>query len=172
MFARAPLSLKARALASLALREHSRSELRRKLLAHAERAQDRAATAAGDEQAADAGAGRERLGAEVDALLDALQAQGLLCEERFVASRVRVRAERYGNRRIRAELAQHGLTPDAQTAADLAASEMARARAVWARKFAGLASDPKDRAKQMRFLASRGFSAEVVHRVLRSPSDD
>ena len=154
-------SLKARALQWLAQREHSRGELRRKLLPHA-----RALAALGAE--ADAPA-------QVEALLDWLEANRHLSEQRFVESRVNARAARYGNRRITQELAQHGVALDAGTAHELAASEQQRAREVWAKKFGQPAADAAGRAKQARFMTARGFSAEAVRRVLReagSATDD
>jgi len=36
---------------------------------------------------------------------------------------------------------------------------------VWLKKFGGPASDAHERARQMRFLAARGFSGEVIRRV-------
>jgi regulatory protein len=78
---------------------------------------------------------------------------------------------RYGNLRIRQELAQHGLSPDEQTLQQLRESEFERARAVWQRKFGQVPSDAHERARQMRFLAQRGFSAEVVRRVLNAHDD-
>ena len=147
--AKPPRSLKARALQLLAQREQSRVELRRKLLAAAE-----------PDEAAD-------LGARVEVLLDWLDAQGYLSPERFAEARVHARAARHGNRRILHELQQHQvkLTPEAAQA--LEASEMDRARAVWQRKFQAAPPDAAERAKQARFLIGRGFSAEVVHRLLR-----
>lgn len=156
-------SLKARALQWLAQREHSRAELRRKLLPHA-----RALAALGDDAGADPAA-------EVDTLLDWLQANRHLSEGRFVESRIHTRAARYGNRRIAQELAQHGVALDAQAAGELAASELGRAREVWARKFGCAPADAAGRARQARFLTGRGFGAEVVRRVLReagSASDE
>ena len=61
--------------------------------------------------------------AEVDALLDWLAAHRHLSDERFVESRVHARAARYGNLRIRQELAQHGAAIDAATAEQLKSSE-------------------------------------------------
>ncbi|MFZ9433475.1 MAG: regulatory protein RecX [Burkholderiaceae bacterium] len=149
---RAP-SLKARALQALALREQSRAELRRKLL--------RIKSGSGEGAAAVDPA-------EVDRLLDELEAQGLLSKDRFIESRVQARAARFGNRRIQAELGQHGLALDAETAAELRRTEHARARAVWARKFGDTpALDGADRARQMRFLTARGFSADVIKRVVK-----
>ncbi len=140
----APRSLKARAIVWLSQREHSRSELAAKLKR----------VAGEDEQAT------------IEPLLDWLIAHRYLSEQRFVESRVHVRAAKYGNRRIQQELAQHGVALDAPAAAQLRASEFERARAVWQRKFDGVATDAAGRAKQMRFLAARGFGAEVIRRVV------
>jgi regulatory protein len=158
--ARPPLSLKARALQWLAQREHSRLELQRKLL-RAARERDREAEDAPDPQA------------EVEALLDALVADKHLSEARFVESRVHAREARFGSRRIAQELAQHGAALDADTAERLRAGEFERARAVWSRKFgAAPAGDMAARARQMRFLAGRGFAADVIRRVVRGESGD
>jgi regulatory protein len=185
-FKRQPPSLKARALQALALREHSASELRRKLLRAPRRPTLQGGNAAppGDPPAteADPKADQASAAAEVDALLQELQAQGLLSPERFIESRVHARASRFGNRRIQAELAQHGLQLDAQTAQALRASELERARAVWARRYAPDSSaeasksstplQPAEIARQMRFLAARGFSPEVIRRVVKGSLDE
>jgi regulatory protein len=156
----APLSLKARALQWLALREHSRVELRRKLLSAARR-RDAELQEAADPRP------------EVEALLDWLAAHRYLSEARFVESRVHARSARFGNRRISQELAQHGAALDATTAERLKVTEFDRARAIWQRRF-GTAppADAATRARQMRFLAGRGFPAEVIRRVVRGGDDD
>lgn len=144
------LSLKTRALRWLAQREHSRHELRAKLL--------RVDGAEGE---------------EVDALLDQLVAQGHLSDSRFVESRVHARQARFGNRRIEQELRQRGVLPDAALCQQLRATELARARAVWGKKFGGrVAADAAGRARQARFLAARGFSAEVVRKVVTGDLGD
>ena len=182
--ARPPLSLKGRALALLAQREHSAAELRRKLLRHVqataraaarERLPEASAQAGGapdtcDEvtaEPADATAAREDAAAQIDALIDWLRAHRYLSEERFVESRVNARAGRYGNLRIRQELAQHGVPLPAELAQSLKDSELERATEVWRRKFGTVASDAGERARQMRFLAQRGFSQEPIARVMR-----
>jgi regulatory protein len=153
---RAPLSLQARAMAWLAQREQSRSELRRKLLRVA-----RAEVPAGDE-ATDSG----ELLASVEGILDALQASNCLSDERFVESRVRVREARFGTRRIQQELQQHGLRLGDEQLLGLKASEWERASVLWRRRFAQTSPDPHERAHQARFLAGRGFSSEVIRRVV------
>lgn len=153
---RAPPSLQARALGWLAQREHSRTEMRRKLL-----------RCVGADEADPAG--------QVDRLLGALQAKGLLSEERFVQSRVRQRAARMGTKRIQLELAQHGLELPAQVLQQLRCSELRRATELYRRRFDAPASDARERARRMRFLLGRGFSGEVVRQVLaggREGSDD
>ena len=155
------LSLKGRALQLLAQRDQSRVELRTKLLRHAAaEARARAESEPGE----DAGDARQ---AEVEALLDWLEAHRYLSAERFVESRVHAREARFGNRRIRAELAQHGVTVSPEVARALAESELQRATAVRERRFPGPPCDAAERAAQARFLAGRGFSPEVIQRLVR-----
>jgi len=169
---RARLSLKGRALQLLAQRDQSRLELRGKLLRHAAaearvRAAEAEAGGAGSEgDAGDGGEGGDRF-AEVEALLDWLEANRYLSAERFAESRVHAREARFGNRRIRAELAQHGVALAPEVAQALAASELQRAAAVRERRFQEPPKDAAERAAQARFLAGRGFSPEVIQRVLR-----
>ena len=139
------LSIKGRALKYLATREHSRMELQRKLAPHAES------------------------GEQVDAALDELEARGFLSAERFAESMVHRKAARFGAARIQAELAQHRLPADIAQAVvrSLRDTELARAHAMWARRYGEVAQTPQDRARQMRFLTARGFSADVVRRVVR-----
>ncbi len=166
---RPALKLKSRAIGLLAQREHSRVELRRKLLEAAAR-QQRLRAAAGGEPAdvSDAAATEQ----EIDALLDWLAGQGLLSAERFVESRIHTRAPRYGNLRIRQELAQHGVALEPDAAEALRATELERARAVWAKRYGGVAEDAAGRARQARFLTARGFSSEVVRRIVAGRGDE
>ncbi|MHA6824462.1 recombination regulator RecX [Ralstonia pseudosolanacearum] len=142
---RQPLSLKARALGYLSRREHSRAELRRKLAPHAESAD------------------------EVEALLDWLEGENWLSNTRFAESVVHRRAGRYGTARLMQELKTHELGADAlgEVKAQLQASEMARAKAVWERRFGRPPADMAERAKQVRFMVARGFSRAVVSRIIQ-----
>ncbi len=175
-------SLKTRALRLLAQREQSRAELRRKLMRHAankaddaaddkaySRADDRAYSRADDRAVDEAPAGGE---ADVEALLDWLETQGLLSNERFVESRVRARSTRFGNLRIRQELAQHGLEPDAGFASELNRTEVERARALRERRFGDASADWTLQLRQMRFLAARGFSAAAIRAATRPGEAD
>ena len=147
-----PRSLKARALQWLAQREHSRAELRRKLLAHARLGGETKASlatpadealdsrAAGDPRSEDAGEriashrvepverhdGGPGLEQSVDALLNWLEARHFLSAERFAESRIHARSARFGNLRIRQELSRHDIRPGPEAAQALADSELDR----------------------------------------------
>lgn len=173
---RPPLGLKAQAFALLARREHSRAELRSKLLAHARKRAVAlaAATATADStEAPGEGFDPDAAATEIDTLLDELEAARHLSDARFAESRVHARAARQGLARIKQELARHGVELEADTARQLRESELDRARTVWQRKYGGTPPvDPSERARQMRFLAARGFAAEVVRRVVGGRDDD
>ena len=143
-------SLKGRALRLLSGREYSRSELEHKLKSF-----------------------EEEPGSLAQAL-DELQAKGFISEARVIESVVHRRAAKLGTSRIKQELQGKGLDSEAVAAAlaGLQASERERALAVWQKKFGAPPLDAQAAAKQMRFLASRGFAGDVIRRVVASPADD
>ncbi|HMN57052.1 MAG TPA: recombination regulator RecX [Ottowia sp.] len=144
-------SLKARALRYLAAREHSRAELAAKL-----------ARFVTDEDTPGA----------VERVLGELAAKGFIDEARVVESLVHRRAARLGNARVLQELRAKGVPEELiRTAASaLRDTELARAQEVWRKKFGQPPRDAAERARQMRFLAARGFGGEVVRQLLNRPS--
>jgi regulatory protein len=144
-----PLSLKGRALRLLSGREHSRSELERKLAPHEEEP------------------------GQLRRVLDELQAKGFIDHRRVAESVVHRRAAKLGAARIRQELQGKGLDAElvAQAVAGLRTTELQRAREVWQRKFEQPPADARERGKQARFLAARGFEGEVIRRVLSSTAE-
>ena len=143
------LSLTGRALRLLSAREHSRAELQRKL------------------------APFEEAPGALAAVLDKLAAKDLHSEQRAVDSLVHRRSAKLGNARIRQEMQSKGMEPEAMAQAldQLRASEQTRALEVWRKKFGSPASTPAERAKQVRFLASRGFGGEAIARVVSGAFD-
>lgn len=144
--AKLQMSLKARALKYLSMREHSRMELGRKLARYAQEDDD------------------------VEALLDWLEASKFLSASRFSESLVHRRAARFGNSRILSELGSHGISADVvqEVKEELVKDEAARAFEVWQRKFGKAAEDASQHAKQMRFLLQRGFSQSSIQKVFRA----
>ncbi|MBL8420717.1 MAG: recombination regulator RecX [Dechloromonas sp.] len=137
-------ALRVAALRLLTRRDHSRAELRAKLAAGAESAE------------------------QLDAVLEVLQAECLLSDRRYARARVVARAGRFGDARLKQELRQHGVGDD-----DIAAAlpeggdEVLRCRAVWERRFRELPQELEERARQVRFLQYRGFSGEAIRSVMR-----
>ncbi len=146
-------SLKARALRLLSRREYSRHELAQKLL--------RLYGQADDNPPAD-------LEEQITQVLNDFEARGWLSDERYAQALVRRRSQRYGLRRVADELQRAGIEPGmiAELSNELSSSEFERAQALWARKFSEISSDPKERAKQYRFLVSKGFHPELVNRLI------
>src|SRR5471032_884463 len=144
------LSLRGRALGYLSRREHSRAELSRKLTPH---------LGEGD---------------SLDTLLDALEREGWLSNERFVESVVHRRGTRLGTSRIVHELKRNGIdeTLIQDAGAELKKTELTRARDVWSKKFGELPTTPAERAKQARFLATRGFNGGTIVKVLKAGDDE
>jgi regulatory protein len=139
--------LVARAVALLARREHSAAELARKL---------RRSLAPGDDPA------------WVEQAIERVQSTGLLSDERFAAALVRSRAAQWGNARLQHELAQRGVNAALGKAhiKELEFTELERARALWHRRFGLAAVSLKERQRQARFLLYRGFSMDIVRKVL------
>lgn len=144
-----PLStqaLRARAIAALARREHSRHELLRRLGPLAESAE------------------------QLHQILDHLEQEGLLSDQRFADSMARVRGARYGAARIRFDLRAKGVQEEIihTKLKELLNSELERAKQVWQRRFGLPADTAEERARQHRFLMQRGFSSEVISQLMRS----
>lgn len=132
----------------LAVRDHGREELRRKLL---KRGFD---------------------SSEVDSVLDALQAEGLLDEARTAREFVRQTLEKgHGAAYIRAKLFARGLSP--QGAPFTPAEEAASLRAFLERRRLKLAAltGAAERAKMLRFLRGRGYSGAAIGKVLGAGVD-
>lgn len=147
------LSLKGRALRLLSGREQSRAELERKLRGHEEEP------------------------GQLEAVLDELEAKDFISPTRVIESVINRRQAKMGVSRIKRELQGKGLNADtvAEAMNGLKATELERAREVWRKKFdskTDAGNAPADKAKQMRFLAARGFGSDVIRRVVAGPGDD
>ena len=145
-----PLSLRERALRCLALRDHSRAELARKLADHG-------------------------LPEEVAQVMQGLDERGLLSDERFAESYVRAKAARLGKGRLAQELARKGVAreiiAEALAGAD-AENELGRAREVWTRKFGAPPADRVEWTRQARFLQGRGFATDTIRKLLKDCHDE
>lgn len=137
--------MRTRALGYLARREHSRLELERKLAPHAENPE------------------------EISNVLDLLEQRGFLSAKRMLEHVAHVRRSKFGSQRIVRELREKGIDENliAEALPGLKETELDAAREVWRKKFGVLPQDAKEKARQMRFLQSRGFAPDVIFQVLR-----
>lgn len=141
----AEADLRARALRFLARREHSRSELQRKLAPFAEDPADLAI------------------------VLDDFVRRGWLSDRRAAEQLVHSRRGKFGSARIRQELLRRGIAENAVAEAlpGLKDGDVAAARTVWQKKFGIMPRNMAERARQVRFLQGRGFTADVIRRVMK-----
>ncbi|MBF6990751.1 MULTISPECIES: recombination regulator RecX [Cupriavidus] len=149
MATRPPLSLKARAVGYLSRREHSRAELARKLAPHAESPE------------------------QLEQLLDALERENWLSNQRFADSLVHRRGARYGAARVMQEAKTHKLDSEqlGELQERLRATETERAREVWRKRFGVPPDTPEARARQIRFMVARGFSRAVVSKIIQGADE-
>jgi regulatory protein len=138
--------LKARALRYLARREHSRAELARKLSPYAESQQ------------------------LLEGLLGELEGRKLLSDHRFAEMRTHILSRKYGAAKIRHDLKSKGV-PDELVASVSAEGELERAQAILTRKYRAPATTREERAKRARFLQGRGFSGDVIRRLVLRGDD-
>lgn len=142
-------TLRERALRLLAGREHSRRELKRKLAAYADDP------------------------AEIDALLDELVRARFLSDDRYAEARAHTLSRRYGSLRLAHDLKQQGVNEVVRerVVAEARRTDLERAREVWRKRFGTPPRNAQERAKQMRFLQSRGFASEVIRSVVEGEDD-
>jgi regulatory protein len=145
--ARPPKSLKARAIGFLARREYARAELRDRLLA--------------------TGATFD----EVEPVLDELAAQGYLSDARFAHALVRQKQGAYSRRSLVQTLKAKGVAGEVVTEALAGADtdDAATLVALWRRRLGRAPADDREKARQVRFLQSRGFSLSAIFKLLRDP---
>jgi regulatory protein len=142
-----PRSLQAQAVGYLARRDYSRAELREKLLV--------------------TGAARD----EVDSVLDALAAQGYLSDDRCARAVVRQKSGDYSKRAIAQTLKAKGITGDtaAEALGENAIDDQDALVALWRRRFGRAPANDREKARQIRFLQSRGFALSAIFKLLRDP---
>lgn len=110
----------------------------------------------------------------LEALLDELERDGWLSDSRFAESLINRRASRVGTSRIVSELKRHAVSQTLieETGAQLRETEMARAQAVWRKKYGALPTTVAERARQARFLMARGFSQSIIGKILKGIDEE
>jgi regulatory protein len=185
-----PATLKAKALQLLVMRDYSRAEMEGKLQqwlrVRVAKGADLAAKNADAMRVAEPGAmppadaaecsatSMEQQQGQIAVVLDELQAKGFLSDQRAAEALLHRKGGKFGTARLRHELQRKGIDADVASDClqDMAASDLERARALWQKKFGALPATPAERARQMRFLAGRGFGADIIQRIMRQGAKD
>lgn len=155
----------------LAMREHSRGELERKLRFHllTSGAERIAGETGNDELDELDDRGAALLQATLHQVLDDLERQGLLSDRRAADALLQSKSPRFGSRRLKQMLQARAF--DAQLMSEMLTrareSELERATEVWRRRFGQAPTSLKERARQQRFLTARGFESPVIDRVMK-----
>jgi regulatory protein len=147
-------SLRKKAMNLLARREYAVGELRQKLLTFVYTKLNKKDAAIGS----------------VDRVIDELQGEGLLSDERFTEAFVRYRKNNgHGPMRIQTELRERGVSEKIQaTWLDFTDPQwLERVAQVRSKRFGDdLPGDYKERARQARFLQYRGFTTDQIKQAL------
>ena len=152
-------ALRQQALRLLARREHSRVEMAQKLSASGRKSKE-----------------AKESTEEITAVLDHLEHTGLLSDQRMAEAYLRSHAARLGKARLRmnlrakgvaAELIEQCLAHEEQGGVAMA-SESERALQVWQSKFGQAPENPREWARQARFLQARGFSSDIIRALLKN----
>ena len=139
-------SLRQRALEYLGKREYSFAELGQKLKAYADDGDD------------------------IPALLEDFKARGWLSDARFTEQIVHARQTKFGSAKIAHELREKGVADHLIVDAieRVKDNELNNATEVWRKKFKHGPQSREEWAKQARFLQSRGFSFDMIKKVLNA----
>ena len=137
-------SLKAKALAYLSRREYTFLELFNKLKRYSDS------------------------DSEIKDVLTELVKHGYLSEERYIKSYLHSKSHKNGLLKIKYNLIQKTANPQLveQIISEVAIDEEQVAKELLAKKFAKVATTTEEKAKQSRFLQSKGFSFSVIRRVI------
>lgn len=141
-------SLRARAVDLLSRREYTRRELERRLAPFAESPE------------------------QLTALLDELAERSWQSDQRFAQQFADSKGQRYGSRRLQQEMRQRGVDAELIRDALQGRDDLAAAQVQWLKKFGRMPDTPQERARQIRFLAGRGFPMSVIGKVLSGVDDD
>lgn len=143
-------SLRQRALEFLSKREYSAVELAQKLKTYASESDD------------------------IAALIADFKSRSWLSDARYAEQLVHARQAKFGASRVAHELREKGVSDDlvAEAVAGLQVNEVERASEVWRKKFKAAPATREEWAKQARFLQSRGFTFDVIKKILNRHAED
>ena len=148
------LQLKKRALYYLGKRDYSRVELERKILTYSE--------------------SLKISRVDLELMLDELEEKDWLSDDRFSEQFVLSKKRKFGARKIAHELKLRGVNEliISRVLRDIKDDEFLLAKKIWERKFNQIPITIDEKAKQIRFLQSRGIEVAIIHQILSGKSPE
>ena len=148
------VQLKKRALYYLGKRDYSRVELGRKILAYSE--------------------SLEINKADLELVLDELEEKDWLSDDRFSEQFVLSRKRKFGARKIAHELKLRGVNEliISRVLRDIKDDEFLLANKIWEKKYNQIPITIDEKAKQIRFMQSRGIEVAIIHQILSGKSPE
>ena len=148
------LQLKKRALYYLGKRDYSRVELGRKILTYSE--------------------SLEISKADLELILDELEEKDWLSDDRFSEQFVLSKKRKFGARKIAHELKLRGVDEliISRALRDIKDDEFLLAKKIWEKKFNQIPITIDEKAKQIRFMQSRGIEVAIIHQILSGKSPE
>ena len=148
------LQLKKRALYYLGKRDYSRVELGRKILNYSE--------------------SLEISKVDLELILDELEEKNWLSDDRFSEQFVLSKKRKFGARKIAHELKLRGVDESiiSRVLRDIKDDEFLLAKKIWEKKFNQIPITIDEKAKQIRFMQSRGIEVAIIHQILSGKSPE
>lgn len=146
--------LKKRALYYLGKRDYSRAELRKKILAYSE--------------------ALEITKDNLELILDELETKEWLSDTRFSEQFVLTKKRKFGIRKIAHELKLRGVDELIinRVLKEIKDDEFFLAKQIWEKKFNQIPITINEKAKQIRFMQSRGIEVSIIHKILSGKSPE
>ena len=148
------VQLKKRALYYLGKRDYSRAELRKKILVYSETL--------------------EITKDNLELVLDELEKKEWLSDIRFSEQFVLTKKRKFGTRKIAHELKLRGVEELIinRVLKDIKDDEFFLAKQIWEKKFNQIPITINEKAKQIRFMQSRGIEVSIIHKILSGKSPE
>ena len=148
------LQLKKRALYYLGKRDYSRVELGRKILTDSE--------------------SLKISKADLELILNELEEKDWLSDDRFSEQFVLSKKRKFGARKIAHELKLRGVSESiiSRVLSDIKDDKFLLAKKIWEKKFNQIPITIDEKAKQIRFMQSRGIEVAIIHQILSGKSPE
>ena len=111
---------------------------------------------------------------DLELILDELEGKDWLSDERFSEQFVLSKKRKFGARKIAHELKLRGVNEliISQVLRDIKGDEFLLAKKIWEKKFNQIPNTIDEKAKQIRFMQSRGVEVAIIHQILSGKSPE